>query len=208
MVSNKLLSIFIIITIVISLGGLFLSLNSMDSLSTVAYATSTNASASVSLILPGYLIIDVLNDSINFGSCSIDRDKGYSIFDSGESDSAYDNSRCVNASFPSYLTVVNIGDIDANVTFEVDIAGDELFSNSSSWFAYHSLNATIKGGCITGLQEIYTNISLSNFEYPVCSNLTNTNISNAVSLAIRAKIGLNATGNASMNFQFLATPAS
>ena len=164
---------------------------------------TNNLDASVNLSITGILSITLTNSTINFGACSINTTKNYSVFDSNLSSSLEDNSNCLNGTFPDYLVLKNSGNVDINVTVKIDTNISIFFNDASSWLAYSTLNNSLTNGC-SGVLQSYTNFTQANLDTNACTNLTSLSEFNT---SIKAKVFDTATGGGSLGVIFTAIEA-
>ena len=133
---------------------------------------ATSSSGNVSLDISSYASI-YLNDSmINFGSCSINTTKNFSLFDSYLSGSSGDNVLCENSSLPDKIIVVNDGTINLNLSVRINVLPSVVLNDSNAWMAFKSLNNTLSPGCVGSLHNSYENFTSTSINYELCSNFT------------------------------------
>lgn len=176
-VSNKTLAVMLLAAIVVSLGGTFISLNKLGSISTTGYQTfgtvELNISTSLSITTDG--------TNIDFGACSLGTDAaGITI----NSETAQGNvaDSCADYVTPTYISIRNNGNLNAEVTFNVTDVGTGqggTFLNTgdtNSSIAYKLQNiatGAYQPGCAGTMSSdnVYVNFSNTN-EIGVCTNLT------------------------------------
>lgn len=151
-VSNKTLSILLLAAIVVSLGGTFVSLNRLGSISTTGFVTEDGT---VSLEIGDNLAIELEDSTVNFGECQLgDNSAGITINTEGVGEA--DNGNC--ASQPPGITVKNVGNLDAVIALSTSDRGTEQggtfldTGTTESELRYRSDNVD---GCDSGLQPDY-----------------------------------------------------
>lgn len=188
----------VVIAVVLASVAIFSSLNSPS-----GFATN-NQSGLVDIEIIQILEINLLNGTVNFGSCAINLSQGYLFLDSALGPTEANNSDCTSGVFPSELVIRNTGTLNANVTVSVAQTGSDFFNDTDSWLAYRSFNGT-NGGCLSGLQVDYTNFSLVNTSYSICDNLSQGSSNSEVSIPIQAYVNASATGAGTFLMYFSAS---
>lgn len=165
---------------------------SLDTYEPVAYATQ-NATGQVSIISLPSISITLANDTINFGSCSVNASIGFAVLDSSQNSSTGDNKNCVTGVFPDSFVLQNDGTVDVNITASFSQNGTQYFNHSGSWLAYAARNTSVNGGCSVENAFNFTNITNTSVLYPVCGNLTSGNTTSFVEMFLQAGVNINAT---------------
>ena len=210
-VSNKTLSVLLLAAIVVSLGGTFVSLNRLGSMTPTGY-TTFNETGTVALLVDDNLAIELFPDpaNMNFGTCTlIDGTQGYTV--NTDSSGSHENSRCDGA--PTGIDVRNVGNIIANVRLEVNdtdtIRGGNFMnistSGADSTFEYRTVNLN---GCGTGtLEPDYTEFVDTTTLHTGCSVLQ-TGANNDFRTHFQVGIPDNARGQSSVTITFVAMEAT
>jgi hypothetical protein len=183
--SNKALAVLLLSAMIVSLGGTILSLNRMNSVEVVGFATT--GTGIVNLTIASFMSITT-NDSslVDFGACSLNDSRAINLTSMSTQDTA---TYC-----PSYVGV-NISNIsvrnNGNVYVNVSIASSECgpgggnvsctFLNNSNLqvsenglFMFNTSNSgrsTYSGGC--GTTVAWTTFNGSGTAYRACTNLNN-----------------------------------
>lgn len=186
--SNKTLAVLLLAAMVVSLGGTILSLNRMNQVQYVGYATS--GQGMVNLTIEQVVSITMDDALIDFGVCS---PVGGAI--TNITSEATENTSLVCPTFTQdNLSIRNDGNVDASVTMNSSKVGaqdnlttTDLLLNSSSQtssFMYKTTNASGEAPHLGGCQDAdlpYTLIKEpSTHQYAICSNLTTDNDYNSV----------------------------
>ncbi|MGM5481810.1 MAG: hypothetical protein ACQESE_05375, partial [Nanobdellota archaeon] len=93
-----------VVAVLLSLFSLLYSLSIIDSSSPTGLATN-NASGEVDISILDRLSISLVNSSIDFGACAINRTQNYSLLDSDLDPDDVDNDDCTGGQFPGYLSI-------------------------------------------------------------------------------------------------------
>jgi len=173
-VSNKTLSILLLAAIVISLGGTFISISRLSSISgTTGYLTSSDT-GSVNLTINDSLKIVTYNYTVNFGICALNAGGiGYTVNTNGTNGGT---PGCANT--PDPLTLSNEGNLNANVTIDVSKFGTDqggnflnssgkIGSDSSLKFALENID-----GCVSPTPTTFTAFGSGNNNTVICPTLT------------------------------------
>jgi hypothetical protein len=220
--SNRALAILLVAAMVISLGGTLISLNRMNQVTTVGFAST--ATGQVNLTIGSTLsITSADNPSIDFGSCNVSGVGGFVDFVDSENATGNYTNRCtggslagsVNGSYDN-ITVRNIGNSNAviNITFDACAPGNGntscTFLNSSTQGAqllYRTVSGgsgSYTGGC-TGAVGTYTAASCDG---PISGCATLAYGASANSMVTHIKIGIPTdapTGTSTVNITYSAS---
>jgi hypothetical protein len=209
-ISNKTLGLLLIAAIVVSLGGTIVSLNKLDATSTTGYVTN-NQTGNVSLSVGAALSIIISGDAeIAFGECTPDVNSAL-ILDSNASASGANNSACSGGTFPDNITIVNDGNVNANVTIRTSANGTTLFDgDTNGGFAYMARNA-VETGCANGLQDSYVEFTVEDDGIasdtdlnPLCGNLSYADAGDEIQVFARITLPASVdttTGSADITFE-------
>lgn len=180
--SNKALAVLLLAALVVSLGGTIISLNRMNSIQTVGFATSDQGIVNLSI---ASTVSITTEDSyiVNFGACSLNESRAINISSQGDLDTV---DYCINyqGSNVTNISVRNNGNVMINVTVATSTcapgAGNEscTFLNVSSTpeadnglFEYMTISAGragYNGGCETPVSWTPFN---GTSDYTACTNL-------------------------------------
>jgi hypothetical protein len=194
--SNKALAIFLLAAMVVSLGGTIISLNRLNEVKTVGYATS--ATGIVQLTISQSLSITTADgNSVDFGSCT--PPAGAGVTANVTSDILENTTASCTGYTQTNISVRNDGNVNATVSANSSAVGrannaSGAFLNSSSATSslqFKSANAgrlTNTGGCTAGTVGAYTPFTEAGRPYIVCDNLKIGNIGGANSIVANFKI--------------------
>lgn len=208
-VERKTIVVAVVFAVFLSIASLLLSLALLPSSSTpTAYATN-NGSGQVIIEIPSILSVSLANSTVDFGSCAINLTKNHSVLDSSMDADAVDNSDCTGGAFPGFLTLVNKGNIDANISVRTNYSNSEFFQGSSdSWYAFKILDDPDNPGCVSGQkQDSYRNFS-SHGSYLACDNFSAYPGNDTILLAIKAVVYKNTTTRKAASITFEARDAA
>jgi len=185
MVSNKALAIFIIIAVVVSLGGTLLSLNKINEVQQLGRfplpvrQITGLAAGNVSLTITTNMSCDV-DSNISFGAAGKPGSTIYLDTDTDETPSGFnDCSDAAGTKACKGLEINNTGNVNINVSFKSDKAGSTLLAGQTGAgaedFRYLLRNGTYDAGQLGCKNETATvlswgNVPTSNVE--ICKNLT------------------------------------
>ena len=200
--------LIVALTVSIILSSFFTFLYIISPVTSPTGFATVNASGTVDISIPDKLSITLLNSTVNFGACAINRTQNYSLLDSSLGPTAVDNGDCTGGLYPSYLLVKNNGNLRANVTVSSNYTSDEFFNNSGSWYAYKIENVPDSPGCAVGaFQDNYTNFTTTSPLF-ACDNLSYLPDNNLFRLSIRTLIVENSSSKSSASITFEASTAS
>jgi len=177
-ISNRTLSLFLIVAIVVSMSGTLIILNqSNESNQLTGFATNTST-GQVNLTVTSALSITLTDAIINFGTCDVSGGT-YTYVNSNSTNTSYNNSVCTNTSSwgenGDYIELRNDGNTPVNVTVKSSVNSTDFFTDpvqsGVSWYKYWTQNATSNPGC-TGTLETTRLVNTASTEYNACTNLT------------------------------------
>jgi len=165
-ISNRTLAILMVVAILVSLGGLFLSLDRLSKLQAgvppgiTTFATTGAGRANVSVAPTISIILD--DNTINFGTCTLTAG-GYDLYlesnytclnkpscNAMNITSASTGGKCENSdSAPANISIRNDGNVDVNVSVATTSNSTSLFSaldNTRKYFGYRTINFTPASG--------------------------------------------------------------
>lgn len=230
-ISNKTLTILLLIAIVISVTGTIISISRINQIilqtyTITAMATSTGTGM-VNVTIAAVTSITATDNVIHFGSCSPNTTYGTNLSSNSSEDSWGVPGVCTGASSPDNLTIKNDGNKNVNVTVQTPTLARTFIGGTvggagqaEMWFAVR--NASSTPGCFntsntfvapsefngsTGMQFHWKNFSVINTEYLACANLTFGSSANSLSLFIKLFVPANAptTPRAAVNLTFTGT---
>ena len=195
MVSNKTLALFIILTVVVSLGGTLLSLSKLEELSQIKLIAPTrkvtgNALGEVQLIISSNMSCTI-DSNVSFGSSgkpavpiTISTNKDNTGIPSNFSD-------CTSVAGCMGLMINNSGNVDIVVNFSSSADGAALVAGAASDFQYAVYNGTTtttEPGCRGGLPTAWANVPLTTAT-SICTNLTAETTNNMMTMEFNVTIG-------------------
>jgi hypothetical protein len=178
MVSNKTLALFIIVTVIVSLGGTLLSLNKLQELSQIKVYVPTKqvtglASGQVELTIASNMSC-VIDSNVSFGSSGIV--PGPTTLSTQSTNTGTNFTDCSGAaSACAGMMVNNTGNVNIFVNFssQYDGASPSFLSGATSDFQYIVYNGTTgstEEGCRDGLPSAWANVPTA--ADSICTNLT------------------------------------
>jgi hypothetical protein len=200
-ISNRTLATFLLLAIVVSLGGTLVSLNKLNSLTGFATTGTGNVSLSVGSTLS---ITTIDSNAINFGSCS--PLSGVEGIINSENASTTNTSQICPSFTQNNITVRNDGNTPANVTIRPNKIGGAqggLFLNSTtlkSALAYKTIKSgrgSYTNGCVGNIQTNYTNFTSTTTNLTACSNLTSGATNNTFLTHVQIIVPYDAPGGQS-----------
>jgi len=193
MVSNKTLALFIILTVIVSLGGTLLSLNKLQELSQIKLIPTKEvtglASGEVNLVISTNMSCTI-DSNISFGSSgkpastiTISTNKNNIAIPSNFSD-------CTSVAGCMGMMVNNSGNVDIFVNFSSNVDGSGLVGGAASDFQYIAYNGTTtstENGCRGGLPAAWANVPTT--ATAICTNLTSSSANNMMTIEYNITIG-------------------
>jgi hypothetical protein len=164
-ISNRTLAIMMVVAILVSLGGLFMSLDRLSKLQVGAppFITGlvTTGTGYANVSIAETLSIVLSDNNINFGTCTFPGGGATLVLESdwnchGDAACASMNrtpsSSCVDSDLaPSTINITNDGNVGVNVTFTSSHNSTTLFTASGAaadaieYFGYRTTNYTVTG---------------------------------------------------------------
>jgi hypothetical protein len=193
MVSNKTLALFIIVTVIVSLGGTLLSLNKLQELSQLKrYVVSTKevtglASGQVELTLSSNMSCNV-DSNVTFGSAG--QPSGTITISTNSTNAGSNFTNCVASAACQGLQINNTGNVNILVAFNSSVDGSGLVAGAASDFAYTVYNGTtasLEQGCQAGLPAGWGNVPTANTT--ICANLTWDDTNDMMTMEFNVTIG-------------------
>ena len=171
--SNKFLVSLLIVAIVVSGIGTFITVNRLRIMpAPVISGAGTSGEGTVSVEIMSSLAINLITSTINFGSCTPSPDNT-TVFDSNNT--ATDGlgvSQCSNMQEPQNITVQTIGNTAANITIQTSSVLLTGGSNQSLWFAWRNSSDYPQCWKATNNTNDWMNFSGPGAEHFLCQNLT------------------------------------
>lgn len=202
--SGKNITVAIVAVFILAVITFLLGLQIVTTPSLTAFATN-NAIGKVNITVLGTLSINLVDDTINLGTCEIDTTRGYALISSEGNSSAYNNADCFINDFPDFFVVENDGTWPANITLMINSTPTDFFGEASAWIAYRVINWT---GCMAGIQDTYLNLTLNTSEYPLCDNLGASEGQDSFNISLLLNIPANVTTRSSLSFVLTARPTN
>lgn len=212
-VSNKTLAVLLLAAIVVSLGGTFISLNRLGTISPTGYSTGEGT---VNLSINATLSITTEDsDLLDFGVCNLGpASAGITINSQGGEDTT---TACTNPGSLTPISVRNDGNVDANVTIKSNKVGTQRTgdtfiptgsTDSDLLFLVQndSDDASYSGGCMGTLgSPTYTAFLDTAAEYNVCNNLQAHGTANSVQAHFQIVVPTAAQEGDTVTVTFTAT---
>ncbi len=172
--SNRALAVLLVLTIVVSIGGTLISLNSMPS-GIVGYASSANGTTQ--LTISALTEITLTDDAVNFGTCGLNNSQTITyISNASNGESQEDPDSTCTGTFPDYMVLENTGNKYVNLTISSNVTGAAFVDASSGEGSlYFSAENKDPISCLDGLVDSFTNFSLAEHNYTFCNNFSPTN---------------------------------
>ena len=198
MVSNKTLALFIIVTVIISLGGTLLSLNMLQDLSQSRQFIPSKqvtglASGTVELNISTNMSC-VIASNVSFGASTGQILTTVNLSTNLANTNGFNN--CASDPTCMGMMINNTGNVNVNVTFKSDVNGTTLLGGpgaSPASFNYSVANGSNNGallpGCNSGLKTAwgYVNETITT----ICTNLTATSTNKVMTIEYNATIDAN-----------------
>ena len=179
MVSNKTLAMFIILTVIVSLGGTLLSLNKLQALSQLKYVVP---SKQVTGMVSGQVNLSITTNA----SCSIDSNVSFgssgqvlgpTTISTNLTNAGTSYNDCTSNAACRGMMINNTGNVNVNVTFNSTAAGSTFLGTADSDFQYDVYNGTntdqtADAGCraAVGLPAGWATVPTTATK--ICNNLT------------------------------------
>jgi len=174
--SNKFLVSLLIVAIVVSGIGTFITVNRLRIMpAPVISGAGTSGAGTVSVEILSSLAIAVMDSTINFGSCTPGADNTTTFDSNNTLTDGIGASQCSNMDDPQNITVQTIGNTAANISIQTNnvlLTGDSSILNQSLFFAWR--NSTDFPQCwkATNNTNAWMNFSGTSIEHYLCQNLT------------------------------------
>jgi len=172
--SNRALAVLLVLTIVVSIGGTLISLNSMPK--GIAGYVST-AQGTTELTISALTEITLTDDAVNFGTCGLNSSQTITYqSNASDGESQEDSDSTCTGTFPDYMVLENTGNKYVNLTISSNVTG-ATFVNASSGEGslYFSASNKDPSSCLDGLVTTFTNFTLAANNYTLCNNFSPTN---------------------------------
>ncbi len=213
-ISNRTLGLLLVAAIVVSIGGTFISLNSLNNMSGGGLPTGFAITDTGNVTLNVADTVNILvNDSIiNFGTCTmvLNASKTTSSYDSSGSPTDSQNFECSDTGggiFPDNISVQNIGNVVAYVDAKIRTQDlpTTLFSDSAATFEFKGLTDAIYDGCGTPTSAWAALTDASDLQ--ACGNLNFTDGNDQFLFFVRANLTQNSVtgGTAVVTFTAAAS---
>ncbi|MGM5479871.1 MAG: hypothetical protein ACQESC_00250 [Nanobdellota archaeon] len=199
--NEKFLKGLIVVLVVVSLATQFSALFILSSSHQMTGKATLTTNGNVSIGIASILAISLDNSTVDFGACVINESQSYIVLDSSLNASEGDNSVC-SGTFPSFLSIKNVGTLRANISIKTNYSSVEFFNNAPSWYGFKVINSE-DYGCHGTAQNSYKNFS-STDSFLVCDNTSWFPGNNSLDIAIKAVIYPNTTTKRSSSITFEA----
>jgi hypothetical protein len=189
--SNKSLAILLLAAMVISLGGTILSLNRMNSIETVGFATT--GTGIVNLTISSFMSITTNESSIvDFGTCTLNESRAINLTSTSQLDTVTYCPSYTGANITN-ISVRNNGNVPVNVTLASNVCApgggnvtctflnnSNLAVSENGLFQFNTTSAgklTYTGGCVGPVGM--TTFNASGTPYIACTNLASAGTANS-----------------------------
>lgn len=191
-ISNKALTLLLLIAIIVSVIGTIVSINRLNQLIPKITGLGTSATGMVNVTIAAVTSILATDTQITFGSCSPTASVGCNAT-SNISNTNF-NCSCTGGSAPDNITIKNDGNKNVNVSVQTNALPSTFIGGTDPWGpemyfstrnssdipgCFNVTNSTIQPFAIpldfdgtTGMQWIWKNMSVVNTNYLACANLT------------------------------------
>jgi len=190
----------LVFTLMVSLATTYLTLNKISNavrpmpVTISGFATSDTGRARIHI--EDLLAIDVDNNSnlINFGECTPTSITNSNVSISSEMNETEINATgmsCSNSTLPSFIKILNVGNVEANVSVYSNKLGPDLLVSSRGEIYYRTVNGTTNGGCaLANTQPDYLEISGigPGNRTNACNNLTPGSLTNSVNFYVNLTV--------------------
>ena len=183
-ISNRLIAMLLIVALVASVGGTFISLHRIAAIGgydATGFVITQTGIANLSIQAYLSIVINDTGDEVQFGACQVYSGSYLTIDTSTLTASSTNCSGLTTQAVLDgmELSLTNDGNQDANVTISSNSTANGTFiAGRFPAFKYKTDNGTGNPGCFKGLGAVnplvtsYTNFSLPNVKYKGCENLT------------------------------------
>jgi len=198
MVSNKTLAFFLVLAVIASIGGLFISLDRLSRMMQITgYASSGTGTANVTII--GVNSISIVDNLINFGACTPNPSTG-SLVSSNDTSTL---GICLLNASKDNITITNDGNNFVNLTLQSSVTAATLIGGTGPSVLFTAKNASANPGCAgqavycggsicscsnydnCTLPRTWFNITAATTNYRVCGNMTYGATSNTVEVYVQ-----------------------
>ncbi len=178
-ISNKTLAMFLVAAIVASIAGTMISLNKLGAIEGPTGYVPHDYTGNVTINITEELSITISTDTvIDFGSCS--PLPGQIAFITSENNAAAVTACQNTGSLPDFFTILNDGNVDANVTINVSDIGYHNFGSGAGTFlantnsdeSYIAYSITDTTSCTGFPAAGYHNFTDASLAWQGCDNLT------------------------------------
>ncbi len=176
-ISNRTLTILLVLAIIASVGGTIVNISKINNLILRVPITgkASTAVGYVNITISEVASIATIDNIIDFGSCSPNATYGTNVTSNISGDwGAPGVCSSIPVGPPDNITLKNDGNIFINVTVESDKTGPDLLSSGSAIFWLAADNNTNDPGCVGVLEDDWFTVSATGTEYNLCDNLTKT----------------------------------
>lgn len=180
-INNQTVVLTLVAAIVISLGGTVVVLTKLSSMGPATGITgfvTSNATGQVQIEIPTALEISVTNTTIDFGTCELPTARvnissamtGVEINETNVTNCTGGNTGAGADGFPRWISIVNTGNVAANLSVESDLTGTQMLGDGA--FAYKMDNGAASTGCdAVNLTTAWTEFTTADERQVICSQL-------------------------------------
>lgn len=185
--SNRALAVLLVLTIVVSIGGTLISLNSIPR-GTVGYVSS--AQGTTQLTIQSLTEITLTDNAVDFGTCNLNSSQTITYHSNASTgQSLEDPDSTCTGTFPDNMTLENTGNRYVNLTISSNVTGASFVDASSGLGSlYFVMGNKEAGACSDGLIVEFTNFSLADHNYTFCNNFSPANGEDEISIAYKVEL--------------------
>ena len=200
-ISDKTLMLLLVVSIVVALGGTFMSLSKLYSSPTSITGAAVSPNASVILTVNSVASLTFTASSVNFGTGSVNTSGGFSNCTLSTVSTRYGCNGFNVVAAP--LTLENDGNTNLTVQLVSNVTAAQFIGGSAPVFQYNvSVNET--GSCLNSTQEVeieafpatFTNVNTTDPGNIICPKLQFRNSNDTLNIGVNISIPVDAGQNA------------
>jgi len=191
--SNRALAVLLVLTIVVSIGGTLISLNSMPK-GIVGYA-SDSETGTTQLTVSALTQITLTDSAVDFGTCGLNNSQTITYrSNSTNGQSLEDADSTCTGTFPDNMTLENTGNKLVNLTISSNVSGADFIDATSGEGSLYFAGANSEvDACSSGLQTAFTNFSAADTNYTLCSNFSTVNTNDEIFIMFQVELPADTT---------------
>lgn len=198
---NKTLVVIVLMCMLASLASTLVALDSP----TITGFSTNNVSGEINLTIDDRISVELITNTITFGSCQMDRESGYLFLDSTQNSSYADNGRCKGGTFPGFIIIENNGNAVVNISLQSNVSGRDFFGDPAGYIAFKTLEEDGNDSCDSQyIQSDLQSFAIANRYYRVCEHMGYRNDNNRIKVGLQVYVTENSSSGGSVGFNFLA----